>query len=94
MADKIVTLYNANNDRIFPSTKIEAISDAEGKTLGTLLDQRATTQDTSGINEALKNGWLILGEDQYGSTLPTAGQKGRIFFRVAGEVPAAEEASF
>ena len=94
MADKIVTLYDADNDRVFPSTKVEAISDANGITLGTLLDQRVTTQNTSGINEALKNGWLILGEGQYGATLPTAGQKGRVFFRVAGEVPAAEEASF
>lgn len=96
MADSIVTLYKdvSRTERVFPATKIQAVSDNEGTTLATLLDQNIKKNDVSGINEALRSGYLVLSEKQYGSTLPTAGIKGRVFFRVAGEVPAAEEASF
>lgn len=97
MTDSFVTLFKdaAKEQRVFPATKVEAISDKNDVTLQTLLNQRVSKDDASGVNQALSNGYFVLTEGKhYGSALPTPGQKGRIFFRVAGTIPAAEEASF
>lgn len=96
VTNSIVTLFNTNKTkRAFPATKVEAISDKDDVTLATLLNQRVSKDDVAGINQALSTGSLILTENKhYGATLPTPGQKGRIFFRLNSIIPSAEEASF
>ena len=95
--NSIITLFKdpAKEQRVFPTTKVEAISDENDVTLASLLENRVSKDDASGVNQALSNGYFVLTEGKhYGSALPAPGQKGRIFFRVTGTIPAAEEASF